>query len=162
MAGSLRGKDLGIQFTPDWIPLDFQPFNQTFSLNGGTAYGRSGKGGLRGASFSECRTRLTKVDSNHCIARRILGSMDRFVVFTLVFGPRNANDDRPEHFPNDLLVPSPINNPSRNDHLIECRRAGFTFWFLLLGGPRCSRLIAKCSSSSTHLSSLKMSSHSDR
>ena len=49
---------MGIQFTPDWIPLDFQPFNQTFSLNGGTAYGRSGKGGLRGASFTECRTRL--------------------------------------------------------------------------------------------------------
>ena len=44
---------MGIQFTPDWIPLDVQPFNQTIQLHGtvGLHVARKRKIWQRGASL---------------------------------------------------------------------------------------------------------------
>ena len=65
---------MGIQFTPDWIPLDFQPFNQTFSLNGGTAHGDLEKG-VKGARPLSWRTSLFAA---HCKMQQQLDTLVEF------------------------------------------------------------------------------------
>ena len=82
----------------------------------------------------------------------ILCSMDRFVMITLGFGSRYADDDRVAICVSQPLVITPKHKPSGNLLLIENRRTGFDIWLLRLlrHGSRFSRTMDGASSRINH------------